>query len=137
MPLLTPSQAAIAGVCMILIYGIMVEKHYVSKSTVFNNILSLLLLLASIKIPYLVLLGLILYLVIGSVVVKLHAKVLFPVFGAKTYGSLALVLVLHGQGYIPYLGGRDLTETFMILLIFWLATALLVNLIGLIYKKYF
>lgn len=137
MPLLTSFQAAVGGVCVILIYGIVMEKHYVSKSTVFYNILSLLLLLASIEIPLTVLAGMILYLVIGFIIMKSHIKLLYPIFGARTYGSLALVLVLQGEGFIPYLGGRDLASTFTILMIFWIAVALLVLLIGHLYKKYF
>ncbi|MFW6141254.1 MAG: hypothetical protein ACOC53_01690 [Candidatus Saliniplasma sp.] len=137
MPLLTSFQAAVGGVCVILIYGIVMEKHYVSKSTVFYNILSLLLLLASIELPLTVLAGMILYLVIGFIIMKLHIKLLFPTFGARTYGSLALVLVLHGEGFIPYLGGRDLASTFTIIMIFWIAVAISVNLMGYIYKKYF
>ncbi|MFO8109393.1 MAG: hypothetical protein R6U17_02570 [Thermoplasmata archaeon] len=137
MPLLTPFQAAVGGVCVILIYGIVVEKHYVSKSTVFYNILSLLLLLASINLPYAVLVGMIIYLIIGYVVMKMHVKALFPAFGAKTYGSLALVLILHGEGFIPYMGGRELHETLLILVIFWMSAALMVNLIGYLYKRHF
>lgn len=137
MPLLTSFQAAVGGVCVILIYGIVMEKHYVSKSTVFYNILSLLLLLASIEIPLTVLAGMILYLVIGFIIMKSHIKLLYPIFGARTYGSLALVLVLQGEGFIPYLGGRDLASTFTILMIFWIAVAISVNLMGYIYKKYF
>jgi len=135
MPLLTPFQAAVGGVCVILTYGIVMEKHYVSKSTVFYNILSLLLLLASIELPITVLAGMILYLITGYIVMKLHIKFLFPVFGARTYGSL--VLVLQGEGFIPYLGGRDLASTLTILVIFWIVTAVLVNLIGYLYSKYF
>jgi len=136
MPLLTSFQAAVGGVLVILIYGIVVEKHYVSKSTVFYNVLSLLLLLASIELPFVILVGMILYLIAGYIVMKLHVKFLFPVFGARTYGSLALVLILQGEGFIPYLGRRDLMETFVILLIFWVATSLFVFLIGRLYKKY-
>lgn len=136
MPLLTSFQAAVGGVCVILVYGIIVEKHYVSRSTVFYNILSLLLLLASIRLPNIVLAGMIIYLILGLVVMKLHLKILFPVFGAKTYGALALVLILQGEGFIPYLGGRDIVETFTILVVFWIVTALAVNLLGYLYKKY-
>lgn len=124
------------GVCVILIYGIVVEKHYVSKSTVFYNILSLLLLLASIELPIAVLAGMIFYMILGFVVMKAHAKFLFPAFGCKTFGSLALVLILQGEGFLPYLDGRDITETLIVLLIFWILTALMVNLLGYLYKKY-
>lgn len=124
------------GVCVILIYGIVVEKHYVSKSTVFYNILSLLLLLASIELPIAVLAGMIFYMILGFVVMKAHAKFLFPAFGCKTFGALALVLILQGEGFLPYLDGRDITETLIVLLIFWILTALMVNLLGYLYKKY-
>ncbi|MFW6040381.1 MAG: hypothetical protein ACOC85_00920 [Thermoplasmatota archaeon] len=136
MAILTSYQAAVGGVCVILIYGIVMEKHYVSKSTVFYNILSFILLLASIDIPDLLIIGMILYLVLGVIVIKKHLKFLFPAFGARTYGSLALVLILQGNRIIPGLEGRELMETFLLLLAMWLGVAVLVYIVGYTYKKY-
>ncbi len=136
MPLLNSFQAAIGGVGVILIYGIVVEKHYVSRATVFYNLLSFLLLLASTEIPWAVLIGLIVYLALGVLVMKAHLKWLFPVFGARTYGSLALIIVLQGKRLIPGLAGRSLLETYSLLILMWVLTAVLVNLLGYLYKKY-
>ncbi len=136
MPLLNSFQAALGGVLVILIYGIVVEKHYVSRATVFYNILSFLLLLASIDIPWLLFILLLVYLLLGMIVMRLHVKQLFPLFGARTYGALALVLILEGNKFIPGLGGRDFWEMILILILYWAVTALLVHLLGYLYKKH-
>ncbi len=136
MPLLNSFQAALGGVIVILVFGIVVEKHYVSRSTVFYNLLSFILLLASIEISYLLLSGLILYLILGIVVMKLHLKILFPAFGARAYGSLAIVLLLEGKKFIPGLEGRGLYETFILLIILWVSVTALVYFAGHIYKKH-
>ncbi len=135
MPLLNSYQAAIGGVFVILIFGIVVEKHYVSKSTVFYNLLSFILLLASIEISYLLLSGLIIYLILGAVIMKLELKPLFPAFGARAYGSLALVLLLEGRKFIPGIEGRGIYETFGLLLLLWILITFLVHLIGRWYRK--
>jgi len=135
MPLLNSYQAALGGVIVILVFGIVVEKHYVSRSTVFYNILSFILLLASIRISSLLLIALIAYLVLGIVVMKLHIRILFPAFGARAYGSLALVLLLQGRMFIPGLEGRGYYETFGLLLLLWIFTTAIVHLIGHIYKR--
>ncbi|MBS3816546.1 MAG: hypothetical protein KGY76_03165 [Candidatus Thermoplasmatota archaeon] len=129
-------QAALGGVAVILVFGIVVEKHYVSRSTVFYNLLSFILLLASIEISMLLLSGLIIYLVLGFIVMKLHLRILFPAFGARAYGSLALVLLLEGKKYIPGLEGRGLYETFFLLILLWIATTAIVHLIGYLYKRH-
>ncbi len=136
MPLLNSFQAALGGVIVILVFGIVVEKHYVSRSTVFYNLLSFILLLASIEISYLLLSGLILYLVLGALVMKLHLKRLFPAFGARAYGSLALVLLLEGRKFIPGLEGRGIYETFVLLVLLWIVVTSGVYFIGYLYKKH-
>jgi len=136
MPLLNSFQAAVGGILVILTFGIVVEKHYVSRSTVFYNLLSFLLLLASIEISYLLLSGLIIYLVMGAVVMKLKVKFLYPAFGARAYGSLALVLLLEGRKFIPGVEGRGIYETFGLLLLLWIVVTTLVHLLGHLYKKH-
>ncbi|MBS3782146.1 MAG: hypothetical protein KGY66_07720 [Candidatus Thermoplasmatota archaeon] len=136
MPLLSSFQAAVGGVLVILVFGIVVEKHYVSRSTVFYNLLSFILLLASIEISYLLLSGLVIYLVLGAVVMKLELKPLFPAFGARTYGSLALVLLLEGRKFIPGIEGRGVYETFGLLILLWILVTGLVHLLGHLYKKH-
>ncbi len=136
MPLLNSFQAAIGGVGVILVYGIVVEKHYVSRATVFYNLLSFLLLLASTEIPWAVFIGLIVYLALGVIVMKMHWRRLFPAFGARTYGSLALIILLQGKRMFPGLTGRSLVETYTLLILMWVLTAIFVNLLGYFYKKY-
>ena len=135
MPILNSFQAAVGGVLVILTFGIVVEKHYVSRSTVFYNLLSFILLLASIEISYLLLSGLIIYLFLGAVVMKLKIKPLFPAFGARAYGSLALVLLLEGRKFLPGIEGRGIYETFGLLLVLWIVVTAFVHLLGYLYKK--
>ncbi len=120
----------------ILIYGIIVEKHYVSRSTVFSNLLSFILLLASIEISNLLLSGLAIYLILGALVMKFRIKILYPAFGARAYGSLALVLLLQGEKFIPGLEGKGPREAFFLLILIWIAMTSIVHLIGYIYKKH-
>ncbi|MFP4000529.1 MAG: hypothetical protein ACLFU5_01335 [Thermoplasmata archaeon] len=128
-------QAAVGGVLVVLIFGIAVEKHYVSRSTVFYNLLSFILLLASIEISGLLLAGLILYLILGAVIMKLDMKPLFPAFGARAYGSLSLVLLLEGRTFIPGIEGRGMYETFGLLLLLWMIITALIHLVGRWYQK--
>ncbi len=136
MPLLNSYQAAFGGVLVVIIFGIIVEKHYVSRSTIFSNILSLILLMASIRIPSVLLLALIIYLALGSLVMKLKVKFLSPAFGARAYGSLALVLLLHSKAFIPGLEGRGLREIILILCILWILLMAVVHFIGNLYMKW-
>jgi len=136
MPILNSFQAAVGGVLVILTFGIVVEKHYVSRSTVFYNLLSFILLLASIEISYLLLSGLIIYLALGAVVMKLEIKPLFPAFGARAYGSLALVLLLEGRKFIPGIEGSGVYETFGLLILLWIVVTGLVHLLGHLYQKH-
>lgn len=136
MTLLSSYQAAVGGVITILIYGIIVEKHYVSRSTVFSNLLSFILLLASIEISYYLLSGLILYIILGVLVMKHRVKIFYPAFGARAYGSLALILLLQGERLIPGIDGRGPRETIFLLVLFWVALTMIVHLIGYIYKKH-
>lgn len=135
MPLLNSYQAAVGGVLVVLVFGIVVEKHYVSRSTVFYNLLSFILLLASIEISYLLLSGLIIYLVLGIIIMKAELKPLFPAFGARAYGSLALVLLLQGRKFIPGIDGRGIYGTFSLLVLLWIGITFLVHMLGWWYQK--
>ncbi len=129
-------QAALGGVAVVLIFGIVVEKHYVSRSTIFYNILSFIFLLASIEISRVLLVLLMVYLLLAILVMKLHVRSLFPAFGARAYGSLALILLLQGKKFIPGLEGRGYYGTFILLVILWVITTALVHGIGYLYKRY-
>ncbi|MFW5945311.1 MAG: hypothetical protein ACOCTN_00355 [Candidatus Natronoplasma sp.] len=136
MPLLNSYQAAVGGVIVVLFFGIVVEKHYVSRSTVFYNLLSFILLLASIEISYLLLSGLVIYLILGAAVMKLEIKPLFPAFGARAYGSLALVLLLEGRKFIPGIEGRGVSKIFGLLIMLWIVVTFIVHILGYLYQKH-
>ncbi len=130
MRILSPEFATILSAVLVIYIGIVVEKYYVSWSSVYTNTLSFIVLLGSIDISGLVFLLLAGYTVLGYVAVKLKWKKIFPLFGCKTYGSLVLVLTLGSEGYIF---GIYSVES---VLISWFVVAVLVHLIGYWYVKY-
>ena len=130
MRILSPEFATILSAVLVIYIGIVVEKYYVSWSSVYTNTLSFIILLGSIDISGLVFLLLAGYTIFGYVTVKLKWKRIFPLFGCKTYGSLVLVLTLGSEGYIF---GIYSVESVMIS---WFVVAVLVHLIGYWYVKY-
>ncbi len=130
MRILSPEFATILSAVLVIYIGIVVEKYYVSWSSVYTNTLSFIILLGSIDISGLVFLLLAGYTIFGYVAVKLKWKRIFPLFGCKTYGSLVLVLTLGSEGYIF---GIYSVES---VIISWFVVAVLVHLIGYWYVKY-
>ncbi|AGB05377.1 hypothetical protein AciM339_1524 [Aciduliprofundum sp. MAR08-339] len=130
MIILNPKIATILSAVLLIYIGIVVEKYYVSWSSVYANTLSFLILLGSIDINQYVFLFLLAYTILGYVSVKLRWKRIFPLFGCKTYGSLVLVLTLGSEGYL--FGIYTITSV----LISWIIVATLVHLIGYVYVKH-
>ncbi len=130
MIILNPKIATILSAVLLIYIGIVVEKYYVSWSSVYANTLSFLILLGSIDINQYVFLFLLAYTILGYVSVKLRWKRIFPLFGCKTYGSLVLVLTLGSEGYL--FGIYTITSV----LISWIIVAILVHLIGYAYVKH-
>lgn len=92
-------QAAVASALVVVLYGIFYERRTPSSTSILFNIMSFMVLLASIDLPPLVFLFLLLYVLLGYVVVKIRAKSLYFIFGSKSFGSLMLVLVLGSHSY--------------------------------------
>ncbi len=130
MMILNPQIATILSALLVIYIGIVVEKYYVSWSSVYANTLSFIVLLGSIDISEMVFLFLLAYTILGYVAVKLRWKRIFPLFGCKTYGSLVLVLTLGSQGY--FFG----IYTVQSVLISWVIVALIVHAVGKWYVKY-
>ncbi len=130
MIILQPQFATILSALLVIYIGIVVEKYYVSWSSVYANTLSFIVLLGSIDISEMVFLFLLAYTVLGYIAVKLRWKRIFPLFGCKTYGSLVLVLTLGSEGYIFGI------YTVQSVLISWVIVALIVHAIGRWYVKY-
>ncbi len=128
--ILSPQLATILSAILVIYIGIVVEKYYVSWSSVYTNTLSFVILLGSISMSGMVFLFLLGYTIMGYVSVKLGWKRIFPLFGCKTYGSLILVLVLGSEGYIFGL------YSVLSVIVSWVVVAVIVHLIGYEYIKY-
>ena len=129
MVILSPEFATILSGLLLIYIGIVVEKYYVSWSSVYANTLSFLIILGSLDINGYVFLFLLSYTILGYVAVKLRWKRLFPLFGCKTYGSLVLVLTMGSMGVFP-------TYTVLSVMISWIIVAAMVHIIGMLYVKY-
>jgi len=128
--ILNPQIATILSALLVIYIGIVVEKYYVSWSSVYANTLSFIVLLGSIDISEIVFLFLLAYTILGYVAVKLRWKKIFPLFGCKTYGSLVLVLTLGSEGY--FFGIYTLESV----IISWIIVALIVHAIGRWYIRF-
>ncbi len=130
MIILSPQVATILSALLLIYIGIVVEKYYVSWSSVYANTLSFLIMLGSINMSFYVFLFLLGYTLLGYISVKLKWKRIFPLFGCKTYGSLVLVLTLGSEGYI--FGIYSITSV----LISWVLVAIMVHILGYLYVKH-
>ncbi len=128
--IISPELATILSAILVIYIGIVVEKYYVSWSSVYTNTLSFIVMLGSIAMSDMVFLLLLAYTIMGYVAVKLRWKRIFPLFGCKTYGSLILVLTLGSQGFL--FGLYDVVTV----VISWIIVAVIVHLIGYEYVKY-
>ncbi len=128
--ILSPQFAAILSALLIIYIGIVVEKYYVSWSSVYTNTLSFVIMLGTISMSDYVFLFLVAYTLMGYISVKFHWRRIFPLFGCKTYGSLMLVLTLGSEGLIFGL------YNVVTVIISWVVVAVAVHLLGYEYIKY-
>ncbi len=128
--IISPELATILSAILVIYIGIVVEKYYVSWSSVYTNTLSFIVMLGSIEMSDYVFLLLLGYTIMGYVAVKLRLKRIFPLFGCKTYGSLILVLTLGSKGLL--FGLYDVVTV----VVAWVVVSVIVHLIGYEYVKY-
>jgi hypothetical protein len=111
MPLIPLIQAAYITVIATILIGIFVEGRRAQLDNVLSNIISFSMLLATATMPVPVLLGMVIYLGLGILIVGRKVKDLYLLFGAKTYGSISLVvLIAENQlfGFVPWISFGDL-----------------------------
>ncbi|MBD6955520.1 MAG: hypothetical protein ACPLVI_06530 [Thermoplasmata archaeon] len=96
---LDPFQAGVASSLVVILYGIFYERRIPSSTSVLFNLMSFLVLLASIDLVPLVFLFLLLYVILGYVIIKAKIKSLYFIFGSKSFGSLMFVLILGSHNY--------------------------------------
>ncbi|UVS68661.1 hypothetical protein NWT39_12240 [Nitrososphaera viennensis] len=97
MPILDPTQGAILVAIFTIFWGIIVESWFVSRWTIIFNVVPYIVMLATIELAeWAGFLGMYLLLSIIVALVPEHQN-LKQLFGAKGYGSLALVLTVIGS----------------------------------------
>jgi hypothetical protein len=104
--LLTNTQQLFAGGIVLLIFGILLEKHFTSPYTIVANILGALILLSAIPIftqDFVVvsIVSISGIMILGYGVWKLRKNEVIPfVFGSKMMGSLGLYVALNQSDYL-------------------------------------
>jgi hypothetical protein len=106
MPLFSGVWAEILWSLVSLVYGIKVEKYYVSYYSAVVNLASFLLILLTVDLPLQAYALLLAYSLFCFLVVRQDVKELFPLLGSKTYGSLALAIGLNGLAFLDWFGNQ-------------------------------
>jgi len=98
MAFIEPIVAAYAGAVATILIGIFAEGDKAQLENVLSNLVSFFLLLATVNMTYQVLAGLSIYMILGIIIVWRKIKDLYLLFGAKTYGAIALVILFAENG---------------------------------------
>jgi len=98
MALLEFIYAAYIGVIITVLIGIFVEGEKAQLDNVLSNMSSFVLLLATTDMSLTLVLGLTIYLALGVIIVFRKVRNLYLLFGAKTYGSISLVILFAESG---------------------------------------
>jgi len=87
-----------------LVYGILVEKYYVSMWSAIPNLAGFFIILATIDFPLQVFVILGIYTFIGLYMAYKHETRLYSIIGSKAYGALMLVLGLSQFNLLDGIG---------------------------------
>jgi len=132
MPLIPFIHAAYITVIGTILIGIFVEGRQAQLDNVLSNIISFSMLMATASMPLTVVFGLLVYLGLGILIVARNVKDLYLLFGAKTYGSISLVMLFAENqffGYVPWVSFSDLRS----MLLACLVAVIVVHIIGYFY----
>jgi hypothetical protein len=135
MPLLNATYAAFAGVIVIIIIGIVVEKKKVVWENVFGNIMSFLLVIGTVDMSRLLLIGFAIYLLVGIGVAYYKVKQAYFLFGFKTYGSLSLVILLASFNSMGLSATANTVGNLVQIVTLWIVFTIIVHIIGFLYHK--
>jgi len=105
--LLSPTLAAYIAVIATILIGIYFtrdDKH--NYENIVQNVVSFAVLLATITFTPLTLIFMIIYLLVGILITVKKMRNWFFIFGSKSYGSVALIMLLASEGrfglYLPW-----------------------------------
>jgi len=135
MPLLDQSAAAYIAVVATIIIGIFFTKDDKRNfENIVSNIVSFVLLLATVDFPRMLLLGMSVYLIVGGAVAYYKIKDLFFLFGSKTYGSLSLMILLGSENRFGLTLPENLfTQAALELFLGWMMLAAVAHIVGFVY----
>jgi hypothetical protein len=144
-PIINGMWAAYIGIIATILIGIFFTRDDKRNfENILSNLVSFALLLATIQFTWLLLLFMVFYLLVGAIVAVEKLRNWFFLFGAKTYGPLALMVLLVYDNRLPI--GFDLREidfpvTTAVLVrigyifIGWFMMSLLVNMVAYFYWR--
>jgi len=130
MAFIEPIIAAYAGAIATILIGIFAEGDKAQIENVLSNLVSFFLLLATVSMTYQVLAGLSIYMILGIITVWRKITDLYLLFGSKTYGSIALVILFAENGLF-WVSFSDIISVFEGCIIM----VLIVHTIGFIYIR--
>jgi len=129
-------------------YGVRWECYYTAWISVVMNIVFTTILMATVDLPPEMTIILIVYIAIGIVSAWRNWRVLFNLFGAKTFGALSLTVALASWSLLGwthdlwkgisgsyYFNIQYLSESAVEYLITWICITVLVQIIGLRVSK--
>lgn len=104
MPVISGVDVEILWALLTLVYGILVEKYYVSMWSAIPNLAGFFIVLVTLDLPTQVYVILGLYTLAGLWIVYKHVTKLYAVVGSKAYGALMLALGLSEFGLLAGMG---------------------------------
>lgn len=148
MPILSPAWEGLIIALVTIAYGVRWECYYTAWISVVMNIVFTSILLASVDLPGEMTVILIVYIAIGIVSAWRNWRVLFNLFGAKTFGALSFTVALANWSLLGwthdlwkaisgsyYFNVQYLSESAVEYLLAWFCITVLVQIIGLRVSK--
>ncbi len=144
MQLLDPIIGQILGsLAIVIFFGIIMEKWYVSWWSVGGNVIGLILTFATLDLNPLVIIALLAYSIFGFLCAAKRWEKVYVLFGSKTYGSALLVLGLlsingaysWANSVLMSWGASSPFPDVAIFLIGWLIAGIFFNIIGYVVAK--
>ncbi|MCW4025116.1 MAG: hypothetical protein NWF01_08800 [Candidatus Bathyarchaeota archaeon] len=132
----------IGSLAILIFFGIIMEKRYVSWWSVGGNVIGLILTFATLDLDLFVIIALSGYVVAGLICAKKRWRKVYVLFGSKTYGSALLVLGLFSiNGAYSWVNnslmalGVPSIPIIVMFLIFWAIISGIVFIIGYFVRK--
>jgi hypothetical protein len=141
-PLVSGTYGELLTSAVVLAYGILWEKYFVSWPSGVFNALSFIVLLVTVDLPAQVFALLAVYVGFTFLAIHYNWRDFFVLVGSKTYGSLTLTIALEKLGYLASLSqylytnaGPGYANETGTIVVGWILTAIAVHIVGAIYAR--